>query len=354
MSDLNFVFLTANLPGIFAFDRDKNVIAQEIFPKDGKKIYEKLSKLENGRSVEELESILDKLSTENLVIDLNIDIDGYNVEVKDDTSASKYLHQNLREISKECGFVKDDSEFNKVISDYYIADSKSKMKKSVDKDKIAAQTISAINDLDEVVNEFSERLREWYGHYYPELKINSNRKYAEKVSEIGFREDFKKFNGSMGLDLDSSDVKAVRSFAEQLTEIYETRDELTDYLEDLMEGVAPNITHIIGPKLGAGLISLAGSLEKLSKMPSSKIQLLGAEKALFRHLHGGGKPPKYGIIFTHRYIQNTPDGKRGKVARAIASKLMMAARTDYYTNQFKGEKYKEELEEKVKQIRKES
>lgn len=351
MTKHDFVFLTADLPGVFVFDRNRNIIACSLFPKDGKKIGERIEELNNGKKIDELLDVLDRVNTENIVTDLPFDLEEFNVEVKDNLKVSEYLSSNLRDISKQTGFVADDSEYNRIISKYFIQQARENIKKSVEKDKVAAQAVSAINDLDDVANEFNERLREWYGLYYPELKINSNEKFAREVASKGERERFNKYKGSMGIDLDKDDIDAIRSFANQLKQMYETKDQLEDYLEGLMKTVAPNLSYVIGAKLAAGLVSLAGSLEKLSKMPSSKIQLLGAEKALFRHLHGGGKPPKYGIIYTHRYIQKTPEGKRGKVARAIASKLMMASRTDYYTNKFKGDKYREELEKKIEEIR---
>jgi nucleolar protein 56 len=311
-----------------------------------------MDSLEDGKIIPELREVLNQLETENIVTDLPIDPGEFHVENKKTTSGSKYLQDNLREISKEVGFVKNDEEFNEVLQSIQIRKTKQDIKSSVEKDKLMAQAVSALHDLREKSNELSERLKEWYGLYYPELKVDSNQKYAELVARHDEREGFKDFDGSMGMDLDPRDIGIMKEFAGEVKSVFRTLEDLKDYLEDTMHSVAPNITHIIGAEMAAKLISLAGSLEKLAKMPSSKIQLLGAEKALFRHLRGGGKPPKYGIIYNHPYIQKTPEGKRGKVARAIASKLMMAARTDQYTDEFKGEKYKKELEEKIDKIRK--
>ncbi|MFP4116280.1 MAG: NOP5/NOP56 family protein [Candidatus Aenigmatarchaeota archaeon] len=349
----SFVFLTAGIPGVLAFDRDRNLVSYSVFPQDSEEILRKLEDLEDGKKTEELEEVLEEIETKNVVTDLPLDLENFNVEVKDETSASGYLHENLRELSKKSGFVKNDEEFNEVLRDVQVLRTRDEIKESVDKDKVVAQAVSALQDLRRISNELTERAREWYGLYYPELDIEDNEKYAELVAETERREDFKDFEGSMGVDLGKEDVEATRKFAEHLKETYELQEDIKDYLENVMKEVAPNLTHLIGAEMGAQLISLAGSLEKLARMPSSKIQLLGAEKALFRHLKGGGKPPKYGIIYNHPYIQQTPEGKRGKAARAIASKLMMAARTDNYTGKFKGEKYKEELEEELEEIRNE-
>ncbi len=351
MSDNKFVFLSAGIPGVFVFDQEKNLVACSTFPQDRDEITEKLKKLDKGEEVEELIEVVSGLGTENIVTDLPLDLEGFNVEVREEVSSSAYLQDNLRNLAKESGFVEKDEDFNRIIRDIHVQKTREKIKSSVEKDKVASQAVSALQDLRRISNEMSERLREWYGLYYPELKVEDNEKYAEIVSNLQKREKSKEFDGSMGIDLDREDIETMRNFADGILEVFEKRDSIKDYIEGMMGDVSPNLTHLIGAEMAAQLISLAGSLEKLARMPSSKIQLLGAEKALFRHLKGGGKPPKHGIIFNHPYIQNTPEGKRGKAARAIASKLMMAARTDNYTGKFKGEKYKEELEEELERIR---
>jgi nucleolar protein 56 len=121
-----------------------------------------------------------------------------------------------------------------------------------------------------------------------------------------------------------------------------------------MNKIAPNITSLVGAYLAAKLLAHVGSLAKLAKLPASTIQLLGAEKALFRHMHlkrahKKTRPPKYGIIFNHPAVQAARDELRGKVARLIASKLALAARTDFYVKKLKPE-YKKELDEKLKEI----
>lgn len=353
MSERSFVFLVAGIPGVFAFDKDKNTVASSCFVKDAEEIEEKLEMLRNEEKTEEVEEVLRCIETENIVTNLPLELEDYSAEVKDNVSASQYLENNIREISKNSGFVESDKEFNRVIRDVQILRTRKEIKSAVEKDKVVAQAVSALQDLRRIGNELSERLQEWYGLYYPELDVDGNEDYAELASELDKREDFNDFEGSMGIDLDRTDIEAMRSFARQVKGIYEQKEELKEYLEGVMKDVAPNITHIIGAEMAAQLISLAGSLKKLARMPSSKIQLLGAEKALFRHLRGGGKPPKHGIIFNHPYIQQTPEDKRGKAARAIASTLMMAARTDQYTGKFKGKKYKKELENDLEEIRNE-
>jgi nucleolar protein 56 len=125
------------------------------------------------------------------------------------------------------------------------------------------------------------------------------------------------------------------------------------YLENLLKEFAPNFSAVAGPLLAARLINLAGGFDKLAKKPSSTIQLLGAEKALFRYLHGHGKSPKHGVLFTHNLIQQAPAKKRGKIARVIASKLSIAIKMDYYGKEDKSEELKKDLKQRIDKILKE-
>jgi len=154
------------------------------------------------------------------------------------------------------------------------------------------------------------------------------------------------------MELSEKDAEEVARFADAIVTLFSLRDELDKYLKELVKEEMPNLYELLGHILAAKLLSAAGSMEKLAKMPASTIQLLGAEKALFRYLRSKGKtkPPKHGVIFLHPYIHRAPKKKRGKIARLLASKLAVAARMDYYTKEKKGKELKKELEEKVKEI----
>ncbi len=118
-----------------------------------------------------------------------------------------------------------------------------------------------------------------------------------------------------------------------------------------MEYSAPNISYLVGPIIGSRLIAKAGGLKRLSKLPSGTIQVLGAEKALFRHLKDGSNPPKHGLIFQHPLIHRSPYWQRGKIARAFASKIALAAKMDEHSDKFIAEKLKEDLLERIEEIR---
>jgi len=156
---------------------------------------------------------------------------------------------------------------------------------------------------------------------------------------------------SMGFVADTTDLELLQTLSKQTLEMYRFRDMAEGFLNSLMEEVAPNMTSIVGSLLSARLISIAGSLDRLAKMPSSTMQVLGAEKALFRSLKTGSRPPKHGIIFQHQYLHTAPRWQRGKMARALASKLTIAARVDAFDGEFIGDKLSDQLEKRIKEIR---
>jgi len=145
--------------------------------------------------------------------------------------------------------------------------------------------------------------------------------------------------------------KEITDFEASVKRLKESRGALVDYLKELMLKEAPNISAVAGYYLGAKLISTAGSLKRLSEFPSSTIQVMGAEKALFAHLRKGTAPPKYGIIFQHEKVRTAPKEKSGRIARRLASKISLAARVDYFKGEFIGDKLAKEFEEEVERIR---
>jgi nucleolar protein 56 len=130
----------------------------------------------------------------------------------------------------------------------------------------------------------------------------------------------------------------------------EEKKKLEKYVQDTVRQLMPNFSQLIDPLLAARFLASAGSMERLARMPASTIQLLGAEKSLFRHLKEQGKSPKFGIIFIDSHIQNAPEEKRGKIARILSSKLMLAARIDFYSGRDDSEKLKKEFNEDLAKI----
>ena len=146
-------------------------------------------------------------------------------------------------------------------------------------------------------------------------------------------------------------MNPISQLAQFGVEILKTKDDLNKYIDESMKEVAPNIQCLVGSLLGARLIALAGSLEGLAKCSSGTVQVLGAEKALFRHLRSGEDPPKHGVIFQSSYIHSSKIHQRGKIARALAGKLSIAARVDYFSGEFISPTLVKELEKKIEGIK---
>jgi nucleolar protein 56 len=241
-------------------------------------------------------------------------------------------------------------------------------------DRLIMQAVNAIDDIYKSTNIFSERIREWYGFHFPELTdqlISDHEFFLEIITNIGTRDEFsaerlqlirplqdqnvniilKRAKESMGGDFAPYDIKTVQQFAKSVLDLYKTRAEIEDYVEALMEHTCPNLTGIIGALLGARLICLAGGLEELAKKPSSTIQVLGAEKALFRSLKTHSEPPKHGVIFQATYIRNAPYWHRGKIARLLAGKISIAAKVDTVSKRYIADELLEDIKKKIEEIK---
>lgn len=232
-----------------------------------------------------------------------------------------------------------------------LALTKEAMTKSVHEDQLIIQTISNISELDSVTNMLSKRLREWYSLYYPELshQITANDIFVKLILSKNKTELMKELHQkySMGAAIDKIHHTQMLHLAQQIANLYALRQNHEDYLENVMKKYCPNFVALAGVTLGAKLIVMAKSLKRLALLPASTIQLLGAEKALFRHLRTKAKSPKHGIIVNHPLVQKAARQERGKAARRLADKLSLCARLDYFKGEFKGEKYRMELEGKL-------
>lgn len=348
-------YIATSLIGVFAFDEKKNTLTYRLFPKNPEQIAEKLA---SEKPTDEEESVLKDLENSGykiVVCDKKVGHPGLEIIFEKDNLASKVIKDEMRKLALELGFVQSQQEFNEIISKVNIAKTKSTMQKPK-KDKILMSVIGVIDELDKTTNTFAERVREWYALHSPEIvkAVQSNEKFIELVAEYGHREKIKdekvKVKSSSGMDFEDSDIGALQTISKSVDALYQSRNDLEKYLESLAKEVVPNTSAVAGPLLASRLLQLAGGLEKLSRMPSSTVQLLGAEKALFRHMKTGGKPPKFGVLFAHPLIQNGKQENRGKIARLIAAKLAIAARVDMYSTRDDGDKMRKELEEEVNKV----
>ncbi|MGI0057824.1 MAG: NOP5/NOP56 family protein [Nitrosarchaeum sp.] len=212
------------------------------------------------------------------------------------------------------------------------------------------QAINSLDEIDKIANGLSSRLREWYGLHFPELDniIDSINGYAQIVlagkresltkkvyEEAGFPDSKAEMisllaSKSRGGDISDINLAIVQSIAKQILDFHDLRKKLEDHVESEMEIIAPNLSAILGAAVGARILGRAGSLRKLASMPASTVQVIGAEKALFRSLKTGAQPPKHGLLFQHAMVHAAPRWQRGKIARAIAAKAVIAARVDVY------------------------
>lgn len=226
----------------------------------------------------------------------------------------------------------------------------------IPRDRNIVQAIRSLDDLIETSNLLNERLHEWYGLHFPELADHAReRRYADLISRHGNREriiaELNLDLESMGADLEEEDMEAVMKLAASLASIYDDKERTEEYIEENVMGAAPNLCVLMGSALAARLISLAGGLDRLSKLPASTIQLLGAEKAMFRHLRSNKKPPKHGVIFQHPSVHRSPYWQRGKIARALAAKAAIASRLDRYGGELSGESLLADFEKRVEEIK---
>lgn len=254
--------------------------------------------------------------------------------------------------------------------------SRSKVKFNIHRvDNMIIQAIAILDQLDKDLNTFCMRVREWYAYHFPELNelIKDNYQFAKivtlignkgKLSEdkllaitdiLGDEEQAKQVLGaarmSMGAEMAEIDMEIVEHFAARVVALSEYRISLWRYLQKKMEDCAPNLASLIGDLVGARLIAHAGSLTNLAKYPASTVQILGAEKALFRALKTKGKTPKYGLIYHSSFIGQAGPKNKGRISRYVANKISLASRIDCFSDDLRsnlyGNEFKKQVEERL-------
>jgi nucleolar protein 56 len=227
-----------------------------------------------------------------------------------------------------------------------------KLRVSVTYESFLIQSINNIDEIDKCANMLTKRLREWYEYYAPEvsIKIEDHETFVNLILEKNREQLLKEINEekTIGSELSEHDLMQIKKLAEKIKMLYELRKEHETYIEKIMKENYPNINAVAGSTIGARLLAIAGSLKRLVGFPSSTVQLLGAEKALFRHIKTGARPPKYGVIVNHSVVANAPQKDKGKAARALADKISIASKIDYFKGNFYGDELRKQLEEKLK------
>jgi len=374
--------IIVSLIGVFGFGEDDQIIDKLLFKKDPKLIAEKLDSVDSGKTVDEIISLTKRLKKRGYTIFIfeNATIaETVKKKMKVETSIAQpsqqgeILRKDMEKFALEVGFVKQSQELRELIREVSVELTRLRVRKAGEKrDLMVAQAILSIDDLDKTANLFMGRIREWYGLHFPELDrmIEKHETYARLVLNLGKRLDFTTENlekeglpankvaqivgtaeNSMGAELTETDIEQIQALCKQTLELYNLRQALQKYADSTVGEVAPNIQALVGSLLAARLIALAGGLTNLAKMPSSTIQVLGAEKALFRALKTGTRPPKHGVIFQDALIHDAEKWQRGKMSRALSGKLAIAARTDAFSGRYIGDSLKADLEKRVAEIK---
>ena len=273
----------------------------------------------------------------------------------------------------KAGLAATEQDAAQALRDFAIQLSSSRVKEASERlDLHIVQAINALDELDKIINAIGTRMREWYGLHFPELDnlVQSLVAYGEIVSAAGLRTNISRqllesvgiqekksevildaASRSKGGDMTPENLAIVARLANQVVAQSDVRRVLSDHIETAMESVAPNVKELLTAAVGARLIAKAGSLARLATLPASTIQVLGAEKALFRALKTGARPPKHGLLFQHPLIHSAPKWQRGKIARAVASKVAIAARIDYYRHSGTDRSLADKLNTRLNEIR---
>jgi nucleolar protein 56 len=367
--------------GVAAFDEQNSLVEKVLFPKKPQAAAKKILNAEAGKISDEtasLISLLQKAGYGTFVFE-NANLAGEaqrSLGVKTEVSKPSEvepLRALMEQIAVEAGFVEDVKELGVWNRSVSMELAKLRVKGAAEKrDLVIAQAIQSLDDLDRTVNLFMGRLREWYGIHFPELDrlIEKHETYARLVMNLGYRDNFSlealEKEGlpkeraenietvaakSMGAEIAEQDLAEIQALSKNVLEMYELRKNMESYVDKTMEEVAPNTKAVAGALLGARLIAIAGSLRNLAMRPASTIQVLGAEKALFRSLKTGARPPKHGLIFQHTLLHDAKRWQRGKIARVLAGKLAIAVRTDAFGGRYVGDSLKADIEKRLAEIR---
>lgn len=321
-------YVTTNVLGVFALDEENKLLARELFHRSPGEIMQKLRKAERALIKEE-ERVISKLGGYEVWVEKPGSVKG--VRVLNPNPAGMHVRGNLGVLLEELGCPLE--EYRSLLRAVCLVKAEADLRAaSAREDKQVIQAVGCLADVEEALNILMERAREWHALSMPRFE-EAAAKGGELLAKIAL-----------------SDDAALRGFGGVLAGLQKYREELEDHIGRLMEKMAPNLTALAGPILGARLIALAKGLDNLARMPGSRIQILGARRAFLRAKRKK-LPPKHGVIFQHPLVRGAPWWQRGKVARSLASKIAIAARVDAYSGGYVGEELRRELEKRVQGIR---
>lgn len=379
---MSVAYLVLDVLGAVALNENGDVITKVLYEGSTDEIADKMNRLEAGEPIDEVVKLINELRdrgitriiVENRELARNLANKVTGVEIRSELPASvgNQYRNNLERYVREV-FGMDMQQYLARVYEITVTQTRHKLRKVVEKrDLFVAQAISSVDDLDKILNLISSRVREWYGLHFPELEdlVKDHREYMTLVTKLGHRSNFTVDNltklglsqdrakriyeaasKSVGAEMSDWDLEPIRTYAGIYVQLSDLRNKLSQYIDEAMVEVAPNIRELVGSLLGARLIMLAGGLMRLALLPASTIQVLGAEKALFRALRTGSRPPKHGVIFQFPEIFRAPRWQRGKIARALAAKLAIAAKADAFTGNFIAPRLKEDLMKRIQEVK---
>ena len=332
--------LVAKWFGCFLVDeRTDRVLDKRLMPRDPQQTAEKLAQMQRGGVLDEERELAE--GVEKLCV----------AERRQSPLGKPVLYDSSHIRASDYGF--DDAFMHEAM----LGLGKLRTSEPVPRDRNLVQAIRSLDDQIATINLYSERLHEWYGMHFPELADYArDERYAGLVARFGDRDSVMAELGieieSIGADMGEEDLRAVMDLADTLDRLYSDEARTEAYIQGIVEECCPNMCAMLGGPLAARLVSLAGGLERLASLPSSTVQLLGAEKAMFRSMKTGKRGPKHGVLYQHPEVHRAPYWQRGKIARALAGKVLIAAKVDQYGGEFAADRLNEEFRARVAEIKK--
>jgi nucleolar protein 56 len=353
--------------GVFAFDEEGKEVVRKLFPKEARE--DRLRLLRKGQPTEEHFQLIQELTargfrsfiveSEDLARALR-ERTGADFKVEFPSRGGRLLRAGLSALCPK----EELWELARSVAAKGVREEASR------KEELIILGVRFLENLDKYLNALYSVLMEWYELHFPELpRLDLEPRENLAVLSLGRREELtlEKLGGagisepaarkvmsmaaeSLGAELPPATLELLRRNAEGLLHLWKLRDEVEAHLDELMAEVAPNLRALAGGILGARLLSKAGGLKELARMTAGHLQILGAEKSYFRSLRGGGKRPKHGLIYLHPKLRSAPRKLRGKIARALAGKLVLAARVDATSGRFMWEEFRRKLEERLERI----
>ena len=374
-SDGKKIHLVETVIGVLGVTGE-SVVERVLYPRDPKQIAAALDRQRDGEVTKEASELVEKLmqrgfkglvlSSEALAKTIS-DTYGLETETSGPSGPGDYIRDNLESLAVEYGWVEDAAQLLGVVHEVSMERAQRAVRRAQSaRGAVIPQMVQLLNELDKTLNVLSSKLREWYGLHFPELdrQVDSHETYArivesiggrssleaEALAALGFKPDKARrivdaARGSMGAPISPDDLQQQQALASHLLSLYSYREELEGHISSTAQEVAPNLSEVAGPVLAAKLIERGGGLNKLAMKPSGAIQILGAEKALFRAKKTRARPPKHGLIFQHPFVHSKKRKQRGRSARVLASKLALAARADAFTGNYLGAELKRQLDE---------